>query len=170
MKSEYDVKQISKDQCKQLLNDYHYLSKISKGFKSKYNLGLFKNDIIVGVIIFTGFPVPELVKGIYNLDRTDQDGFFELSRLVLSPEIQSTEHNIASWFVSKAIKNLKSDNKVRAILSYADSAYHDGTLYRACNFKYYGLSDKKKDFWIKLSDNSFEKLSRGKTKNIDELH
>jgi hypothetical protein len=41
------------------------------------------------------------------------------------------------------------------------------TIYRACNFKYYGLTEKRSDFWIKQPDGSFIKHSRGKTKGVD---
>jgi hypothetical protein len=167
MKSEYTINLISKEQCKSILTKFHYLSKIQRGFKSGKNYGLFKNDEIVGVCIFTGFPVPELVKGMFGLDRKDQEGFFELSRLCIEPNIQNTEHNIASWFVARCIKDLRKDVSVRALLSYADSDFHEGTVYRALNFKYYGLTDKKKDFWIKQYDGTYKKHSRGKTKGVD---
>jgi hypothetical protein len=167
MKSDFSIERISKAQAFPLLNTYHYLSSIQKGFKSKINYGLLLNNTVVGVCIFTGFPVPELAVGMFGLDKTDQDGFFELSRFVLEPTVQSSEHNIASWFLSKCLKLLYREESVRAVLSYADSDYHCGTLYAACNFNYYGLTAPKKDFWIKQHDGSFVKHSRGKVKNIE---
>ena len=165
MKSEFIVKPISKKEASEIL--LKYLKDISKGFKGGYNYGLFKDNILVGSIVFTGFPVPELVKGLFGLDRNNQDGFFELSRLCIEPITQKEEYNITSWFVSKSIREIRKKTNVRAILSYADSDFHSGTIYRACNFKYYGLTDEKKDFWIKEKDGSFIKHSRGKTKGID---
>ena len=165
-KNEYTIQLISKDECTHILDNHHYLSTISNGFKSGHNYGLMKNKEIVGVCIFTGFPVPELAKGAFGLERHEQQGLFELSRLCVLPSVQSSEHNITSWFVSKCLKEMKKQ-KARAILSYADSGFHDGTIYRACNFTYYGLSAQKSDFWVKLSDGTFSKQSRGKTKGID---
>ena len=98
MKSQYSIFIIKKSEAKTILDNYHDLSYKSKGFKSGYNYGLFKDNIIVGVCIYTGFPVPELVNGMFGLERTDQDGFFELSRLCLEPTVQNEEHNLASWF------------------------------------------------------------------------
>ena len=179
MKQNFSVRPIEKKTAKTLLEKYHYLSAISSGFKSGYNYGLFKytemnthkiplfEEELVGVCIFTGFPVPELVNGMFGLDRADQKGFFELSRLCIAPSVQTSEHNITSWFVSRAIKELKKDTKVRAILSYADSDFHQGTIYRACNFDYYGLTDQKSDFWIKQEDGTYIKHSRGKVKGVD---
>lgn len=165
-KSDYSLRVITKNECKNILDGWHYLSKLSKGFKSGFNYGLFHHDALIGVCIFTGFPVPELSKGLFGLDRSDQDGLFELSRLCVSPHYQQSEHNITSWFVARALKQLRRDTKVRCVLSYADGDYHRGTIYRACNFKYYGMSTPKKDFWVQQSDGSFTKHSRGKTKGV----
>src|SRR6478735_6305654 len=103
MKSEYEIKIVTKKECEAILLNYHYLKDISKGFKSGINFGLFKNNKIVGVCIFTGFPVPDLSKSMFGLDRNNQQGLFELSRLCIHPEIQSQEHNITSWFVSRCL-------------------------------------------------------------------
>ena len=77
----YKVERVDKNAAAGILLRYHYLKDISKGFKSGYNYGLFYKDKLVGVVIYTGFPVPELVKGMFGLERTDQKGMFELSRL-----------------------------------------------------------------------------------------
>ena len=114
----------------------------------------------LGVCIFTGFPVPELGVGAFGLSRDDQEGLFELSRLCIRPDIQKEEYNITSWFVSKCIRRFRNDANVRAILIYADSDRHSGTIYRACNFDYFGLTDKKKDFYY--ADGT--KHSRGSVK------
>ena len=168
MKSDFQIIDVDKSECKKILDPFHYLSKISKSFKTKHNYGLIHipTNEIVGVCIFTGFPVPELLKGMYGLPRTEQEGFYELSRLCLHPDIQSTEHNLASWFVSRSIKRLRKSVHVRSILSYADADFHSGIVYAASNFTYYGLSDPKCDFWIEQPDGSFIKHSRGKIKGL----
>lgn len=163
-KEQFSIKLISKSDAATILLTYHYLKDISKGFKSGYNYGCFLGDRLVGVIIYTGFPVPELSKGMLGLDRNDQEGLFELSRLCLDPEIQKTEHNLSSWFVAKSMAMLRKDTKVRVILSYADSEFHNGTVYAACNFSYYGLSAKRSDFFFEQEDGTFIKHSRGPTK------
>lgn len=147
MKSDYYIDRITKKQAEELLLTYHYLKDISKGFKSGYNYGLFKkNDFsplnigqLLGAIIFTGLPVPEIAKGAFGLERNEQEGLFELSRLCIHPQTQQSEYNITSWFVSKAIRQLRKDTEVKAIISYADSDFHGGTIYRACNFVYLSL-------------------------------
>lgn len=171
MKSDFYVDKITKKQAGELLLKYHYLKDISKGFKSGHNFGLFKkNDFsplnigpLLGSVIFTGLPVPEIAKGAFGLERNQQQGLFELSRLCIHPDTQSEEHNITSWFVSRAIKQLRKDTEVKAIISYADSDFHNGTIYKACNFTYCGLSEPKKDFYF--ADGT--KHSRGKVKGAE---
>jgi hypothetical protein len=164
MKSDYTVSRITIAEAKSILSKYHYLGCVAK---SGYNYGvLTSTGELVGCIIFTGIPTPELAAGMFGLLRTEQEGLFELSRLCLSKDSQLVEHNLASWFISKAIKLLRKSTKVRAILSYADSDHHTGVVYRASNFGYYGLSASRSDFWIECMDGSFRKHSRGKTSGI----
>jgi len=171
MKTDYYIDKISKKQAEELLLKYHYLKDFSKTFKSGYNYGLYKkNDFsplniggVQGVCIFTGLPVPEIAKGAFGLERNEQNGLFELSRLCIHPDTQSREYNITSWFVAKSIKKLRKETEVKAIISYADSDHHSGTIYRACNFEYCGLSEPKKDFYF--ADGT--KHSRGSIKGRD---
>ena len=171
MKSDFYIERVTKKELEPLLLTYHYLKDESKSYKSGFNYGLYRNsftDVLrvggaLGCCIFTKIPVPEIAVGAFGLHRDQQEGLFELSRLCIHPDLQKTEYNITSWFVSRCIRRLKKDAKVRAILSYADSAHHTGTIYRACNFKYYGLTDAKKDFYY--ADGT--KHSRGSTKGHD---
>jgi hypothetical protein len=140
------------------------LSKESKGFKSGFNVGLYHGNALIGVCIFTGLPVPEIAVGCFGLKREDQAGLWELSRLCLHPSHQATEHNLASWFVSRAIRLLRKEKPCRAILSYADSRFHTGVIYRAANFKYYGTSAPKKDWYV-----DGMKTGRGKIGNGEWL-
>lgn len=169
---DFTISRVTKAEAGELVLKYHYLKDISKGFRSGYNYGLWREGFslcqrLEGVCIFTGLPVPELAVGAFGLDRNDQDGLFELSRLCIHPDLQGEggEHNLASWLVSRSIKKLKADlrsegKKLRAIISYADSGFHGGTIYRACNFMYCGLSAKKYDY----VDEDGRPVSRGSTK------
>jgi len=164
-KEDFGVIQVKKERIKPLLEKYHYLSQIQRGFKSGFNYALYLNGDVVGACIFTGIPVKELLKGMLGGDFTDsQEGLFELSRLVIHPDIQTSEYNITSWFVGRAIRQLRKDTNVRVILSYADDDHHKGTIYRALGFDYYGLTAPKKDFWFELDDGIYKKHSRGSVK------
>jgi len=170
MKSDFYIDRVGKEEIKELLYTYHYLKDESKDFKSGFNYGLYRRsftDILrigncLGACIFTGLPVPEIAVGAFGLERNQQEGIYELSRLCIHPDLQKEEYNITSWFVSKCIRKFRKDARVRAILSYADSSHHSGTIYRACNFTYYGLTDPKKDFYY--ADGT--KHSRGSIKGV----
>jgi hypothetical protein len=69
--------------------------------------------------------------------------------------------------LSKCIKKFRKDANPRIILSYADASKHSGIIYRATNFKYYGLTNQKSDFWIKQPDGTFIKHSRGPIKGLE---
>ena len=141
MKSEFYIDRVNKESCKNLLYNYHYLKDESKDFKSGYNYGLFGHTdwdcpLNIGgclaVCIFTGASL--FLKSLeepFGLERDQQEGLFELSRLCVDPDLQKEEYNITSWFVSRCIKRFRKDVNVRAIISYADSAHHTGTIYRA---------------------------------------
>ena len=175
MKSDFYIDRVGKEDIKELLYTYHSLKDESKDFKSGFNYGLYRRsftDILrigscLGACVFTGLPVPEIAVGAFGLERNQQEGIYELSRLCIHPDLQKEEYNITSWFVSRCIRRFRKDARVRCILSYATSSRHTGAIYRACNFTYYGLTDKKSDFWIKQPDGSFVKHSRGPTKELD---
>lgn len=160
MKSDFSIRKTSKSEIKELLYTFHYLKDESKDFKSGYNYGLYKDNICVGACIFTKIPVPEIAVGAFGLKREEQNGLYELSRLCIHPNIQQEEYNITSWFVSRCIRNFRKEVSPRCILSYADSSRHTGVIYRALNFKYYGLTKPKKDFYYEDGT----KHSRGSVK------
>jgi len=170
MKSDFYIDKVCKEEIKNLLYTHHYLKDESKDFKSGFNYGLFKSTFecplnlggCLGACIFSSLPVPEIAVGAFGLERNQQKGIYELSRLCIHPDIQKEEYNITSWFLSRCIRRFKKDANVSAILSYADSTRHNGIIYRACNFKYYGLTEPKKDFYY--ADGT--KHSRGSVKGL----
>jgi len=174
MKSDFCIDRVGKEEIKDLLYTYHYLKDESKDFKSGFNYGLFRSSVsdilrvgrCLGACIFTRIPVPEIAVGAFGLQRHEQEGIYELSRLCIHPDLQKEEYNITSWFVSRCIKRFRKDANPRAIISYADASKHSGIIYRASNFSYRGMTDPKKDFWIEQSDGSFIKHSRGPTKGL----
>ena len=155
----YDIRLIENRQAeRELYLPYHYLSDQStKHRPGQYTFGAFDGSRLIAACSFAGFPVAELFKGIWGIQdfkSFDQSGFHELSRLCIHPDYQITK-GLASWFVSRCLKRLRGiyHNKaeghprLRAVLSYADDDQHSGVIYAACNFTYYGLTDKKFNIW-----------------------
>jgi hypothetical protein len=52
--------------------------------------------------------------------------------------------------------------EVKAVITLADDSRHVGSIYQVCNFKYYGLTNKKTDFFC--ADGRVN--PRGKTKDL----
>lgn len=146
IKGNYEVKQISKKEAKELIVQYHYLG--DKGFRSKLNYGLFDKSSgeLIGTSVYHNVSAPETIVGAFGLNRKDQEGIYELGRLVLKPDYNGG--NFTSFLVANSIKLLRKDTYVRALISYATSDRHVGYIYQATNFKYYGLTTAKKDFWV----------------------
>ena len=131
--------------AREFITNYHYLH--NKPFRHSIIYGLFDKKELIGVCVFHGISVPEIAVGAFGLTRTDQKGLWELGRLVIHPEYNGG--NYTSWFVSRCLKLLQKKLLVRAILSYADaSAGHLGSIYRACNALYCGVTAPKNDYYI----------------------
>ena len=144
----YRVEPINKGLADDFLQRHHYLAQQGNGFLGKVQYGLFTSeDKFVGCIVFAGISVIETLIGAFEgFDRfSDQSGFWELTRLAMDDE--NKKPNLTSWFVAKAIRRLRHEYNVRALISYADSKYHNGFIYQATSFKYYGLTAPKTDFY-----------------------
>jgi len=151
MMSKLVVASITKKEATPFLSQYHYLG--DKPFRNSFIYGLINPDALfgesnlLGVCVFHGVSAPETCVGAFGLQRTEQGGIWELGRLAMHPSLNGGNHT--SWFVSRAVKQLRKDTEVRAIISYADSsAGHIGSIYRACNAFYCGMSAPKKDYYV----------------------
>jgi hypothetical protein len=165
IKEKYFIEKISRYTAKKLLDEYHYLHE-DGNFRSGINYGLFEkeNKNLIGVCVFHTVSAKEIAKGCFGIQTYNLEGFMELGRLCMNPH--KHEKNITSFFLSGSIKMLRKSENVVALLTYADNEHHAGYIYQACNFKYYGLTDKKKDFFILQEDGSYKKLQRGKCKHL----
>lgn len=160
----YTISEITKKQCESILSGNHYLSKQGFSFRSGYNYGLFDGEKLIGAAVFHTVSAWQTVKGCFGLPDKEQQGFWELGRFVLDEKYH--QKNLASWFLARAIKLFRKETEVRALISYADSDYHIGTIYQALGFTYHGLTAQKSDFWAEQSDGSYKKISRGKTAGV----
>lgn len=163
----YKVDAISKPLADDFLQRHHYLAQQGKGFMGLVNYGLFDaRGSFVGCVVFSGISVIETLIGCFDgfTRESDQSGFYELARLAMDDE--KKERNLTSWFLARCIRKLRHENYVRAIISYADSKYHNGYIYQATNFHYYGLTDQKTDFFVNVGGVQ-RQVTRGAVKDID---
>jgi len=151
-----EVKEISKKDAQTLISQYHYLGE--KAFLYCKAYGLYEDDVLIGACVFS--PVTGIVslKSWFGLGNDLGKGIYELIRLVLVPEFNGK--NYGSYLVGRSLRLLKQTG-ARGVISLADSTIHVGYIYQSTNFKYYGTTDKKSDFY--RWDGKIN--ARGSTKN-----
>lgn len=159
-KDAFEVRYIEKSVARDVIAKYHYLGK--KDFMFTYAFGLFvKNtDDILGCATFGMVGGVGSLKGWFGLDNSHSNEFLELTRLVMLP--CANGGNLTSFLLGNSLKIIRKQYKhVRAVVTLADNSMHVGAIYQACNFKYFGLSNKKTDFYC--SDGKLN--PRGATKD-----
>lgn len=152
------IQQISYKEALSLISICHYLG--AKRFRCSVAFGLIDNNALVGVAVYHGLSAPETAVGAFGLQRNQQNGLWEIGRLVLRSDYNGK--NYGSYFIRKSIMLLKKKYPIRAIIAYADSTCHRGAIYQAAGFTYCGLTAPKKDYFLggKIQE-------RGKTKGIN---
>lgn len=139
------IREIDKKKAKEIVSNYHYLG--DKDFMFNVAYGLYEKDRheLLGCAVFGVVSGSLALKSHFGLDNSHSNEFFELSRLVMHPKLNGC--NATSFLLGNAIKNIKRDWKnIKAIVSLADNGRHSGAIYQSCNFKYYGLTNRKTDF------------------------
>tara|TARA_B100001250_G_C19605182_1_gene702417 strand:+ start:54 stop:695 length:642 start_codon:yes stop_codon:yes gene_type:complete len=131
------------------LKKKHYAKRIPS---ISFAFGLIKDNEICGVITYGKPPSPALCDGVCGKEYSKF--VFELNRLCLL----NNEKNEASFLVGNSMKQLP---KPMIIVSYADTSMgHVGTIYKATNFIYTGLSDKRTEWRLKGSNAHSRNLTR----------
>ena len=133
MKTKYTVKSIDSFECREWLMYKHYARRMCS---ISYAFGLFDNqNILQGVCTFGSPPSRALCIGVCG--EANANKVYELNRFI----INDNEKNIASFFISRALKILPND---LIIVSYSDTSMgHHGYIYQATNWIYTGLSAKR---------------------------
>lgn len=124
-------------EIKEFIETYHY-SKSINGLHSSFCFKLIHKTKIIGALIYGKLGMANVWKkyGKYEFE------VIELNRLCC---IDDTPKNTESYFISKTIKWLKNNTKIKTIISYADPEYnHSGIIYRATHFKHIGFTSKGK--------------------------
>jgi GNAT superfamily N-acetyltransferase len=151
------VEPISYNHAYELVNAFHYLG--SKRFIGQHAFGLIADIQVIGAVVYSPLSVPNSATSAFGFERGNYPDLLEMSRLVLEPELNGK--NYGSMLVGRSLRILKQRG-IRAVISYADSSRHIGSIYQACNFGYYGLTPQKSDFYFEDGT----KLSRGKSKGF----
>lgn len=142
MKDKYVVLRIKQNNdTDHLILDIHYAKRKPS---ISYIYGLYLDGDIVGCISYGTPPSSPLRKGLAGNENAGK--VLELNRLVLKNNLK----NEASLLIGQSLKLLKSDFGECYVVSFADTEQeHIGTVYKATNFIYCGLSAKRTDWKIR---------------------
>ena len=150
----FTCSEISYDHAFEVVSAFHYLGK--KRFIGQLAFGLIDGIQVIGAVVYSPLSVPNSATSCFGLTRGNYPEFLEMSRLVLSPELNGG--NAGSYLVGYSLRELKKRG-IKAVISSADASRHFGAIYQACNFTYHGLTPQKNDFYY---DDGKKKLTRGK--------
>lgn len=133
----YRVEPVSRNDCAPFLLEIHYAR---RWCSITYAFGLFRNDVLVGVVTYGTPPSSTLRAGIAGKENIHR--VLELNRLCLRDNLR----NEASMLVGRSLRMLP---KGKIVISFADTSQgHVGYVYQATNFTYHGLSAKRTDYVI----------------------
>jgi len=127
----YSIGIIDKKTAKGLIVKNHYSHKWTS---CRYAIGLFNNNVLVGVAVY-GFPVGrQVVKSITPYLNNDE--VLELTRLWLEDK---EPKNTESYFLGRTFKWLRENTNIKVLISYSDPMQnHLGIIYQATNWLYQG--------------------------------
>lgn len=129
------IKEIDRNTAKNIIVKNHYSHKWNTAF-GKINIGIFKNDILLGCASFGNLMNPKSYKNI-NKD-FESKNVIELNRLWIDDELQKNAESILLGACWKILRN--NYPHIKAVQSFADGRLGCGTIYKATNFKYYGYT------------------------------
>lgn len=118
----------------------HHYSKNINGVKISFCFKVEHNGVLVGGVLFGAISTTAWKKFSDN-----EKNVMELRRLVLLDSAGKNSESRVIGYCLRHIKKISPETEV--IVSYADPHYnHEGTIYKASNFEYVGLSGKDKGF------------------------
>jgi hypothetical protein len=133
----FAVKPVSIQRVRSFIEKWHYSNNVN-GLNISLVFGLFYKNQLIGAIVYGSLAMANTWKK-YGKKESE---VVELKRLCC---IDKTKKNTESFFIAKTIKFIKKYTKYKTIISYADPFHnHQGTIYKASNFEFKGLTSKGK--------------------------
>jgi hypothetical protein len=130
------IKEIPKQTAISFIHKYHY-SKILPRL-TKYYLGLFENDTLVGVVTLGWGTQPlQTIKKIFHKHNLISTDYYEIGKMCFSPD--KNGNNFGSRAMKELINWTKQNTSVKFIYTMADGIMgRCGFVYQASNFRYLG--------------------------------
>lgn len=117
---DFELRKIDRERARLFLSLYHYLHTVPLICSVFY--GLFHKESLIGVSVW-GNPTAR--------NKEDKKRM-ELYRFCL---VDGLPKNTATYFLSRSIKSIEKEYRdIEELISYADTGYHLGTIYKASNW------------------------------------
>lgn len=158
-KTLFSIEEITKNEAYEFVRRYHYLGDAKFFCAQAFGLFYKPEHRLVGCATYQQPQGTMALYSWFNLPPSCTD-IYELGRLCMLPNLNGT--NATSFLLGGSIKLLKKQKVIRAVVTLATSDRHVGSIYQVCNFTYYGLTDKKSDFY---REEDGKKNPRGPTRH-----
>jgi hypothetical protein len=135
---DFKVLQCSRKEIVDFIEFWHY-SKNVNGLTTDFCFKLIDADgNMIGAMIYGKIAMAN----VWKKYASNEFELIELKRLCC---IDNTPKNTESFFIGNTLRWLKKNTKIKTVISYADTTYsHEGTIYKASNFKHLGMTAKGK--------------------------
>lgn len=130
------IRPVEKQLAKSMIVENHYSHKWNESF-GIINFGIFRenSDKCLGVAVFGRMMNSHSFRSIS--DDLEKNDIVELNRLWVD---DCLGHNAESLFIGACFKILRAEYPhIKAVQSFADGRLGCGTIYKATNFKYFGV-------------------------------
>jgi len=133
---DFKVLKCERNEISNFIEEWHYTKNVN-GLTIGHCFKLLDiEDKLIGAMIYGRIAMANVWKK-YGEKESD---IIELKRLCC---IDETPKNTESYFIGSTLRYLKKYTDIKKVISYADSFYnHEGTIYKASNFKYNGQTSK----------------------------
>jgi hypothetical protein len=127
--------------CQRIVSEYHYAG-------GGPNTATFRHGLIRADDPLTVWGVAWWIPPTRSAAEASWDGdwraVLSLSRLAIVPDAPT---NAASFLIAGSIKRIRRDGRWRCLITYADDWQgHTGTIYKATNWEYMGLTTPEPTF------------------------
>ena len=134
---DFIVKPSNLQVTRDFIEKWHYSQNVN-GLTISQIFGLFYEKNLIGAMIYGSLAMANTWKKYAK----EESKVVELKRLCC---IDKTPKNTESYFIGKTLRWMKQHSRFDLVVSYSDTFYgHEGTIYKASNFKHCGMTTKGK--------------------------
>jgi hypothetical protein len=138
-RSEYRIIDITKHEANLFLQRVHYIGKCVSS--DRYHFGIYRQSKLMGVITF-------------GRNSNPHEKYLCLNRFA---GLDIAPPNFGSYFMSRALKELAQNGHCGKVVTWHDPRFHNGGLYRACNFTFVGSKQSTDYIYIDKDGNEYHK-------------